>query len=56
MDIFPWFAVKIEDKHFKIQYCVIENISVNYASRVAIEGCRLHKKMQHIQEFYKSFD
>ena len=43
------FIVNIDDKHFKIGCSAIENTPANQASRVAIELCRLLKKIQHIR-------
>ena len=54
------FAINIKDKHFEFKCSAMENISkkidnLQFASKKAIEGCRLLKKMQHI-EFHRSFD
>ena len=49
------FVIIDKDKHFKIECSVIEDTSINQASRVVIESCRLLKKMQHIG-FHISFD
>ena len=49
------FVIIDKDKHFKIECSVIEDTSVNQASRVVIESCRLLKKMQHLG-FHIGFD